>query len=222
MPQNQIYTAPLPTSSISTGPNNQGGGRLGEAWVADVHGKYYTLMKNGNIFSASCVPTGLAFPLYTASTVAFCLWNPLGSGVDVVPLRFDASYVSGTGVVGGMGFNYLTGAGAQIATAGPISAFTALASPNAPINAYIGGSSGKTSQAKVGSAATLTTAGLVLRSAGFGQQAPVSAGTSIWSGTFVEFDGSIGLAPGTLIYPTGTQASVDLFWQSLIWAEVPQ
>jgi hypothetical protein len=222
MPSNQINVQPLPTQGTGSGPQFQGGDKFGGAWVSELFGKYYNLMKNGNIFCASCVPTGLAFPIYTSTTMAFTLWNPLGSGVDVIPLRFDASYVSGTGVVSGFGFGYVTGTGSAAATGGTVPTFTALTSPNLPTNGYLAGTSGKSRQALVGSACTLNAAPSMLRSAGFGQSAPVSAGTSIWPGTWIEFDQSIGLAPGSLLCPVGTAASVDLFWQSFIWAEVPQ
>jgi hypothetical protein len=38
---------------------------------------------------------------------------------------------------------------------------------------------------------------------------------------WMEFNGTCIMAPSTFLYPTGTAASVNLFYQTFIWAEIP-
>jgi len=91
-----------------------------------LHGKYYALTKAGMVFSQAVTPVGLAIPIYTGTALAgIALWNPPGSGVNVIPLTCSFPRTSGTAAFAAIGFmvreeDILSG----LATAGEITAFT--------------------------------------------------------------------------------------------------
>ena len=181
-------------------------------------GDYYDLTKSGKVFAVTTAAAGLALSISTSTTGFFALWNPAGSGVNVVPIRYELENVSGTGVLTSFGFLALTPAGASIATAAPVPTGTAISTA---VNGFLGSSFGKP-QAIVLSAFTLTAVGVHFRGIGI-QQGTVATATNIYQtpGMWMEFNGTCIMAPSTFLYPTGTAASVNLFYQTFIWAEIP-
>ncbi len=188
-------------------------GRSGELVVAEGHGKYYTQAYRGQVFHGGLAVAGAALPISTSTAIGLVLWNPLNSGVNVVPIKFRAGYASGTGVCTAIGYMALLGAGA------------------APINAVITAVTGATvtggklgaggSKAICGTAATIVTATAVfLRSAGISQGAPITSTATVFN-MVDDFDGEVILAPGSAIYPAGLAASGELLQQSISWYELP-
>jgi hypothetical protein len=87
-------------------------GRLGDLITSNLNGFYYEQAKRGNKFSMVCdaTTTGAAAGQLNAAAAAastqFALWNPVGSGVDLVLQKVFFGLISGT-VVGGPPFHSL-------------------------------------------------------------------------------------------------------------------
>jgi hypothetical protein len=193
-------------------------GRQTEQIVSELHGKYYQWAYRGRMFIGSSPIAGVAIPISSTTAPTPCIWNPLGSGVNVVLIRYTAAYTGGTGVVTGFGYYALTGAGATIGTAAPISAFAA----TTPTNAIIGG--GLASKVKFSSTGTvtLTSAGTLVKAMNMGQAVTAATNTNLPQGGISEdFDGTLIIPPGVLFYTAGTAASGDTFAQSFVWYEAP-
>ena len=178
--------------------------------------RLFDLARRGKIFTGNVAAAGVVLPIYSGTTQQWGLWNPVGSGVDLVLLRLAIGYVDTTGAAGELVLGYLPNAPAAIGTGLAITAFTETTS----INAYLGG--GFTSKAKFGQGATLTvTAPSVLRHLGLNQTvltAATATGTQ-WLSR-IEFEGDIILTPGTAAFVAGNIATLSKFTGSLTWAEI--
>lgn len=94
----------------------------------------------GRTFIGSTTSAGIDFPAENATAQTFGLWNPAGSGRNLVLVRFTAGYVNATTpVITGMCMSYLPNTGSAIATGAPISAFT----ETAPISGMFGNAVGR-------------------------------------------------------------------------------
>src|SRR3990167_1732488 len=126
----------------------------------------------GNLFTGSIAAAGVVLPIYSNTTQQCGLWNPVGSGKDIVLVKISLTYVDTTGAAGGFCLGYLSNAPAAIGTGLSITAFT----ETAAVSNYPGG--GFASVAKFGQGATLTvTAPVVKRQLGLNQNAFTAAGT---------------------------------------------
>ena len=193
-------------------------GRQTDQLVSELHGKYYNWAYRGKVFIGSTPIAGVAIPISSTTAPTPCLRNPLGSGVNLVLIRYTAAYTGGTGAVTGFGYYALTNAGGTIGTAAPVSAFAA----TTPTNALIG--FGAASRAKFSGTGTvtLTTAGTLVRPMALGQAVAAATNANLpQPGIQDDFDGTVIIPPGVLFYPAGTAASGDTFAQSLIWYEAP-
>ncbi len=188
-------------------------GRSGELVVAEGHGKYYTQAYRGKVFHGATAIAGAAIGISTTTAPTFILWNPLGSGVNVVPIKFRAGFASGTGICGQIGYMSLLNAGAAPLSA-VITAFT-----DVVVQCGLLGAGGP--KAKCGSAATIVTASAsFLRPSGFSQGAPITSTATTFN--FVDdFDGEVILSPGSALYPAGNTATAEVFAQGFSWVEVP-
>lgn len=61
-----------------------------------LHGRWYESAKRGNVYHATTAKSGVAPGTDTGATAAFALYNPAGSGKDLVILRLTMGYISGT------------------------------------------------------------------------------------------------------------------------------
>lgn len=166
----------------------------------------------GKMFIGSTTYAGVKPPAYNATAQKFGIWNPLGSGVDVVLGKLNLALATvGTEAVGAFGLSYLTPAGGQVATGSPITAFTA----TAPVNAKLG--EGQPSRVKFTLAATIT-APTFFYNLGLAQ-----AGTDAEVGFAIlqhDFNGWIVIPPGVYV-GLGSSAATDQTLQgSLTWYEV--
>jgi len=64
--------------------------------VQDLHGRFYEAVVRGTVFEAVTATTGVAPGTAIGTTGAFTLYNPTGSGKNLVLLDMDMGYVSGT------------------------------------------------------------------------------------------------------------------------------
>ena len=177
---------------------------------------YYNLAKQGVLFTGNIAAAGVVLPIYSNTTQQVGLWNPVGSGKDIVLVKLALTYVDTTGAAGGFCLGYLSNAPAAIGTGLSITAFT----ETAAVSNYPGG--GFSSVAKFGQGATLTvTAPVVKRQLGLNQLVTTAATTSSpqWMSE-ITFDGEEVLTPGTAVFVAGNIATLSKFTGSLVWAEV--
>lgn len=185
-----------------------------------LHGKHYADCKDGRVFSQTTTPLGTAIPIYTSVTPLGCvLWNPVGSGVDVELIAFNAGRASGTTAVITAGLMFRKVSQSAIGTGTQITAFA----ETTPVNGRLGG--GRASAIKVSNAGTCTiTAGVAaeywrnLFSSGIEADATTNAAKVMQ----VDFDGTGIVEPGGLIWTAANLASVALFTQTLVWKEIPR
>ena len=91
-------------------------GKAGETIIAELHGRYYTQNYNQKLWIAS-LTTATAIPVAaTNASPQFLIWNPAGSGVNVIPVAMYFGFHSGTGIAGAIGYSYVPNAGTGLAT----------------------------------------------------------------------------------------------------------
>lgn len=174
-------------------------------------GKYYTDVYLGRSFIGSTAAAGTAFPISTGTAVTFGLWNT-SANLNAVLMYFDAGYTSGTIAIGEFGIanQYC---GFAIGSSAPLSAFTA----GTPKNAKLGYGQASAMQFTP-SGATLTAGGTAVKWLGGSNEiATAQPGVSVMH---YDFDGSLIVPPGQLVFVCGSVAQTGLFTMSLQWAEV--
>jgi hypothetical protein len=191
-------------------------GKSLEQVVTELHGKYYTQAYRGNVYIGSTAAAGVVPPIYNNTAQTFAIWNPTGSGKNIVPIKLSVGLVTVGVVTASHCWSYVANAGAQVATGGTISAGTFVA----PVNALLG--SGATSVSKFAPATITTVAPSYLRPVGissFMATTPTAA-NSFWQLTEY-YDGDLIVPPGTAIFLASNIAGVATYAQSLAWEEVP-
>lgn len=189
--------------------------------VDALHGKHYTDALRGRVFSQSATPLGLAIPIYTATALAgsMPIWNPKGSGVNVELVSVSTARASGTADFGAIGLMGLRVDQSNLGTGAPITAFA----ETTPKNRLLGGGLG--SLVKSSNAGTVTiTAGAATDWIETLFTMNLEADTGTAHATTVaryDFDGTLVIPPGWLVYIAATKASVALFASSIVWKEIP-
>ncbi len=213
-----------PPSNVSAadGTNNAFlQGKQSELIVNELAGKYYTDAYRGNVYYASVAATGIVTTIFSNGTyVGGLLWNPQGSGKNLVPIRAMQGRILAATTVAAWGHAYLANAGAGVGTAAPVSAFTAVAAAlRGPVN-NPGVTGQGNSVALVGAGATFTTALTWGRANG---QAVGTETTAIVEQAFVEdFDGNVIIPPGTIFaFYAATAAQGGTWVPSIVWSEKP-
>ncbi len=191
-------------------------------------GTHYSDTLLGRVFSQVATPLGLAIPIYTATSIAggMPLWNPPGSGVNVELISVDVTFGSGTSVFGSIGL--MAGPLQAIATASGCSALAAVA----PVSGNL--LSGANTRCMSSNAGTVTvTAGTAgppvagVAGAGwvrslFDINLEASTATPLGVGTHTyQFNGTVIVPQGVLVYLACTLASVALFASCIVWKENP-
>lgn len=218
MPATQVYvqnTASLNNSAGTTA--YQAGGKQGDGLVSQVHGNYYTQALNGAVFIGSTTAAGSVVPIYTTLTSLFSLWNPTGSGKNLVPTTFTLGWTATTAALGTIVYTYSPRAGVNTSTlTDGISAYTAAT----PVNGLIG--SGLASVARFCTSVTLVTASSFLKGSGIsiGATTAATATLPMWVAR-EDFDGQIVIPPGVAIHVMASTAIAITATMSLVWEEVP-
>ena len=191
-----------------------------ERLMGGLGSKHHSDALKGRVFSQTTTPLGVAIPIYTSVTpLGNALWNPAGSGVDVELINYNASRVSGVEAFGAIGLMARKVAQSAIATGSQITAFA----ETTPVNGMIGG--GQASRVKSSNAGTCTiTAGVAAEYVrNLFAMLPVIDTTAAESPLKeVDFDGTVIVEPGVLVWVAATVASVALFAQTLTWKELPR
>lgn len=194
--------------------NERTGGLVTQA----AHAPYYEAVKRGRVFIGCNAITGVAIPIYTAKANALTLWNPAGSGYDVVILAVYVGWVSTTLVCGNLCLAQVATPGAAAGTALPILTAT-LATP---VNARLGPSGGSSSAALFSPAVNTTTDNpTIVRTLGF--SVIHTAATDV-TGPFTMIDyvnGALVLAPNSAIQLVACTAVAMIATQAIVWEEVP-
>ena len=178
-------------------------GKQADGLVSEVHGKWYTAAYRGKLFQAGTAAAGITIPISSATAATFMIYNPIGSGVNIELARLTVGATNATLVVSPLLLGYASGL--LVAPTG-ITALTNRAS-------LIGGNG--VAQAVVASAATITATTL------FYTLFSVSATSGLGPNFVYDFDGTILLAPGSLVHLCGTAAQTQATAVSVTWAEWP-
>lgn len=105
-------------------------GSQGEVVVSDMNGFFYEQVMRGNGFVYPSAIAGSAPVAATTTNVPF-LWNPSGSGKNLVIIKVVASITAtGTAVAGAIAYASIPNAGSQIGTAQPVVSGTFVAATN--------------------------------------------------------------------------------------------
>ena len=176
-------------------------------------GRYYSEVAAGRVFIGSTAAAGVAAPITTGTAVTFGLWNN-NTGKLAVPLWLNIGYTSGTIALGtwAIANQYV---GFATATAAPLSAFT----DGTPKNALVGNGSAS-GMRFTPSAATLSAGGTALAFLSSGKASATAALGEI-NGFNWQFDGSIIVPPGQLIFVAASVAQTGIYSMSMAWAEIP-
>lgn len=179
--------------------------------------QYYSDAFNGNVFIGSTAVAGVKPPATNATAITYAIWNPLGSGKNIIPLYTQVGYSDTTSAAGNIGLSYQTGMGSQVATGSPVTAATLVA----PVNALL--SAGNASISKFApSTLTLASAASYLLTFGFNQLVTTAATTAsigwVWQ---YNYNGSLILPPGVGIFVTGNTAALSNLDLTTVWAEIP-
>lgn len=190
-----------------------------QALVDTLHGKHYVDALAGRVFSQCPTPLGLAIPIYTATAIAggMPIWNPPSSGVNVELVSVTLARTSGTADFGAVG---LMARQLQAIATGAI--MTALAETT-PYNGNL--FAGNRSKVKSSNAGTCTvSAGVagdwVRTVAAINLEADTGTAHSTDVLQF-DFDGTVIVPPGVLVYLAATKASAALYASTIVWKEIP-
>ncbi len=181
---------------------------------------WYDLAKQGRVFTGNIGVAGVVLPIYSNNTQQCGLWNPYGSGVDLIIRRIALTYVSTTAAATGIVIGQLLNAPAAIGTGLSITAFTETAAVSDYPNA------GYASIAKFGTGATLTVVGssiTIKRHLGLNQLVTTAADATTvpWKADF-NFEGDFVVTPGSAIFLAGNIAQLTTWAGGITWAEVPR
>src|SRR5215472_16341866 len=84
------------TSNPVGGTPSQLFGKLAEAVVAELHGKWYEAAYASRTFHGATPVTGATLTTQSTTTIAFGLYNPLGTTVNAEVISCDLGFLSTT------------------------------------------------------------------------------------------------------------------------------
>ncbi len=194
-----------------------------------MYAKHFPDVWAGRVFSQSTGPTGVAIPLYSGTSAAggVPILNPAGSGVNIELISVEFGYASGTAAITPIGL--FAGFCPGIGSANGCSAFAVTTAVNANLG-IIGGSKvmSSNSGAVTVTAATLTPPVNGIAGAGWVRGVASINLESTASGTpvpttfcYLDFDGSVLIPPGMIVYFAGFLASVAAYATTVVWKEIP-
>lgn len=172
-------------------------GRNGELIISNARGFYYEGAKRGATFGLclAATTTGIAAGNISAAAAAastnFALWNPVGSGVDLVLLKVWIGIISGTPTNGPMIHNYMLNG---------IPSIQSVSTNGAALNNYLGGGSPKARYVAVAAGTNLTGGGLLTA----GRQMSFSTQASAFSAAAEPSQSGLELLDGDIVIPPGT------------------
>ncbi len=193
-------------------------GKMRDLIVSELHGIYYQQTYRGNLFAGNQAAAGAVVPIYSNTTQQCGIFNPLGSGVNIILVKLLMTFVDTTGAAGGYCLGYVKGCGGSIATgSGGITVATLATPVNLNLSAYSG-----VSKAVFMSAAITTAAPAILMQLGFNQMVLTAATTSLgqWPSE-IRFDGYPIVTQGTAVFFCGNIATLSKIAATFVWEESP-
>ena len=188
--------------------------------VQALHGKHYEDCAAGRVFSHTPTPLGLTIPVYTGTALAggMPIWNPANSNVNVELISLNIGKSSGTSAFGAMVLMHRKGMGADLAAGSEITAFA----ETVPHNGKLGAGNGTQVRSSNAGTCTVTAgvAGEAIRSfKGTGVAADTHTGGLV--GIDHDFNGTVIVPPGSLVWVACTDASGSKYCTTLVWKELP-
>ncbi len=197
-----------------------------------MNGLHFQETYGGMVFSQSPTILGLAIPIYTATAIGSStisglpIWNPPGSGVIVELIEVTLSRASGTSDYGSIGL--MAGYVNQVVAGSGLTAIAA----TTPVCGYLGYTGG--SKVVSSNAGTVTvTAGVAtppvngvvgagwIRTIADQNLDADSATARMTGGRTYNFNGTVIVPPGVLVYIAAMRAtSGALYASSIIWKEI--
>lgn len=168
----------------------------------------------GKTFIGTTTKDGVTIPAYNATAQTFGLWNPAGSGHNLVLVALLLGQTDATTpAISSIGLSYLANTGSAIATGAPISAFT----ETAPVSGMVGQSPSHVGRFTL--SATIT-APAFFYELGLSQDS-ATPGTQIDTAVSY-FNGTVIVPPGVYIGLGGAPiAPGQDFAASIVWFELP-
>lgn len=202
-----------PAAGANNALLNGRAGQLGDSIVSELHGRYYETNYRGNVFMLS-VSTAAAVTAYTggaAGTPMLALFNPVGSGRNLVILKASFANVVAASAGGTVTFGLYFGTTATITQATTVAPWSMV------------------TQQQSGSVATgfrnvaLTSGSAASNVIALGSYYwATAAGAALVSGGPVDLEGSVIIPPGAYVALGGSAALTSATWiGSLQWEEVP-
>ncbi len=177
-------------------------GRSNEALVAELHGKYYEQCYRGNLYYTSTVAAGVVIATSSTLTPTYSLWNPAGSGKNVVLVSLEVGLSTGTSVAGGIVWTATTNAGSGISSTAPFVAF----GTGSAINANLGSGKVAALRCATGGTTTLVAAATLFRTTGISFGSTAVGTLTTWWVAREDYDGSLIVPPGNAIHIMGSTA----------------
>jgi hypothetical protein len=183
-------------------------GTQAELVTGQATGKYTQAVVSGKVFAAATAASGVAPGTAIGTTAAYSLYNPQGSGYNLILLGFSLGYVSGTL---GAGMLNLIGHLSPSQAAHSGTGITAR-------NCLVGNSSSGVGLAFT--TATVPASGVILATLADLQASLASTAVAPWS-VWTDLDGMFAIAPGAGVSIQGTAAagSSPLVCIGLVWEE---
>lgn len=184
-------------------------GKQSQALTSNLLARNYLGVKNGRVFHGGTAATGVAPGTAIGTTAAFTLYNPTGSGIDMVLLYTSMGYVSGT--LGAGVIHYVANTNPQAAAVTGTAITT--------VNALLGGANGV---GKAFTTATLPAAPTILRPFASLQASLATTAVQPWQ-IYDAVDGAIVIPQGCALSLEATAAAgtSPLVVFGATWEEVP-
>lgn len=181
-------------------------GKNGQLITADAHGKYYETALNRRLFQSYGAPQTLT--AVNTTYTGHLLWNPVGSGVNLVLYEIDI-IVSVTSA---------SMTGIALASAAQTTTPTSTTAVERQGNLFQGGATGAVLAYK---AATLTAAGTAYRALMHNTAAIATTGVDRIN---IDLGGSVIVPPGywTALAALGAASAASAVGSSIIYAEIPE
>lgn len=185
----------------------------------ELHGRHYEDCLAGRVFSHTPTPLGLAIPIYTGTGLqgGMPIWNPSNSNVNVELISLQVGKTSGTSAFFAVQLMHRKGLGNDLATGSEITAFA----ETVPVNGLLG--AGMASRVKSSNAGTCTvTAGVAAEAirSFHGTGVAADATTGGLEGFDHNFNGSVIVPPGSMVWVAATLASVAKYCTTITWKEL--
>ena len=197
-------------------------GRQGDAIVSELHGRFYEQTTRGNVFSNGTLGlvalSANTITLVAATTPILGIYNPPGSGVNVVVIQASlSSGINNTAAVGPGAFVWATSTGNVALTTG-----------STPFARLIGGAVAK-SKGLAGVALTGLTNNLVVQEASDFPSPNIITTTAVpttvttpMANVVQNFDGGLIIPPGGILALLNTVSTTTIsVFGRMKWEEVP-